>query len=85
MIGPQKLSDIKREVRKAMQADPTVKAWLNRKLKESASRNRAVSAVEEDLLWVQQLLEGATTSPVSRRRAGTATTKKTRKRTAVSP
>ena len=84
MIGPEKLSDIKRALQQELQADPKVRTWLNRKVKQASARSSSRSTVEEDLLWVQRFLEGETAKPASRPRTRKAAPKKPRKRTTVS-
>ena len=56
MIGPKKLSEIKRELRQALGHDPALAAWLDQQASRAPPQAGRVSTVEEDLLWVRELL-----------------------------
>ena len=64
MIGSKPLSEIKRELKERFQGNSTVKAWLNREIKACAAKGTTVS---EDLLWMQELVEGEPIPSASRR------------------
>ena len=68
MIGPKKLSEIKRELRQALGNDPAVAAWLDQQAAHSLPKKGRVSTVEEDLLWVRDLLHEAVVGPKPRAR-----------------
>ena len=68
MIGPKKLSEIKSELRQALSNDPAVAAWLDQQASHSLPKNERVSTVEEDLLWVRDLLHEAVAIPKPRTR-----------------
>ena len=59
MIGPKKLSEIKRELRQALGNDQELAAWLDRQISQPSPKNRGIPAVEKDLLWVRELLREA--------------------------
>ena len=60
MIGPKKLSEIKRELRQALGNDPAVAAWLDQQASHSLPKKGRVSTVEEDSLRVRDLLHSVT-------------------------
>ncbi len=68
MIGPKKLSEIKRELRQALSNAPAVAAWLDQQASHSLPKKGRVSTVEEDLLWVRDLLQEPVVGPKPRTR-----------------
>lgn len=81
MIGPKKLSEIKRELRQALGNDQALAAWLDQQVSRSTSEAARGSSVEEDLLWVRDLLREAVVGTKPRARG--AKTSKTKRTSAV--
>jgi hypothetical protein len=78
MIGPKKLSDIKRELRQALGNDQELAAWLDRQISQPSPKKRGIPDVEKDWLWVRELLREAVAEMKPRtRRARRSKTKRT--------
>ena len=65
MFGTTTLSEIRRELRERLQGNAKVKSWLNRELKKCEANGEAVS---EDLVWIQQYVEGEPIQSAIRKR-----------------
>jgi hypothetical protein len=70
MIGPKKLAEINRELRRTLRKSKReLEPWLDEQLSKSARANSR--SVLEDLLWVRKLLRGAVSEKKSPRKPST--------------
>jgi hypothetical protein len=56
MIGPKRLSEIKRELRQTLGNDQGIATWLDDQISRSSTKDGRVLTIEEDLVWVHELL-----------------------------
>lgn len=82
MMGPKKISAIKRDLAQVLKEDKHLEAWLEEQISDLQRAKPTNPRVLEDLLWVRDLLREtvAEINPVATKTGKARTTKSTSKR-----